>query len=575
MRRRPNRSMRRSAYPGAVLAACILGLAISAAMALAGDAPRIDRPRLAVVIVIDQLRGDYLTRFGAHFGEGGFRRFMDDGAYFENALYTHASTATGPGHTTIATGAQPSAHGVVGNQWIRAGETNKTYAVVDAETRIIGLPDNITDTPGKSPWATRVASLGDGLQLTDTRSRVFAVSVKDRGAIYLGGKRPNGVFWWDSVSGNVVTSSWYAETLPDYITAFNESRAVDRYANVEWTPALGANAYAGTQAPDRGWLPIYGALGTEFPHKLPDPANDNTYYRQLYCTPFANALILDVADQIVANERLGAQAAPDLLWVSLSANDYCGHVFGPQSPQVMDMMIQTDRLLADFFSQLEDEVGLEHCLITLTGDHGVSPTPRITMQRGLGGGIFDEDAVWAKLNAELREQLGADAPEGALLLGSNLPWLYVSDEFRGLDAARDGELTAWMRNRLLAEPGVELVLAAGDLTDGSVSPASGQRYFARRAFDSERCGGFYVKLAANWYKRSSGNLAGHTVGNRADRHVPIGFFGVGIQPGRFAQEVDPADIAPTIASLLGIPAPSGATGRVLSEAIATHPPAKR
>ena len=554
------------------LSACfavLFSLALLLPVATRAATPRDEQQtKLVVLIVIDQLRADFLFRWSTQFTQHGFNRLIQRGAYYENAYYTYGSSATAPGHASIASGRLPRDHGIVGNKWFAPPDLTKVqYIVNDPRVEIIGLPDG-SDVGGKSPWRFNGSSIGDQLKLADRRSRVFSVAIKDRAAIFMGGKNPDGVFWWNKSSGLVVSSTYYAKQLPPYITEFNAQHPTDAYAGKAWERLLPPSAYAGTYPLKAEWHETLQAFGDHFPHRFP-AANDKNYYPLVYSSPFGNELVLAAARRILAGEKLGRGPAPDMLCIGLSANDYTGHAFGPDSEELMDMTIRTDRQLTDFLNLLDETIGLDHCLIALTADHGVTSSPFVSNQLGTGAGFVDLKQLTKELDALLRTELGDRAPDHALVLGINLPFVYCHPRFEELDREMDGELTRGVLAHLKTCAGVERVFTAAELSGHCPSPDETDRYLAWRCFNSERSGQFYLRLSPFWYKRSD-NIAGHTAGFRSDRHVPIILCGPGVRPGRHFIEADPLDIAPTLSALLGIQAPMNAVGHVRHEALDIH-----
>lgn len=526
-----------------------------------GGAESPPRPRLAVVIVVDQFRGDYLVRYGPYFGDDGFRRLMDGGAWFVNGEVTYGTSATGPGHATIATGCLPRAHGVVGNEWYNDAAGQKDIAAVyDPDTTLVGAADGKRRT-GCSPRAMIGAGLGDALKLADRRSRVFSVAVKDRAAVFLGGHAADGAYWFDKASGNAVTSTYYRSEMPGYLAAFNDSRPLDAYAGRRWEACLPEEAYAGTYPLQAAWLPTLRVLGPQFPHVLPNPTKpDKQFYDLVFHTPYGNEVVLQAARQIVEHERLGADAAPDLLCVGLSANDYAGHVFGPQSAEVLDLAVRTDRELAAWFTWLDERIGRGNYVIALTADHGVSPAPHISRQLGLPVDYIDLDHVVAVAIA----QVAIEFPELHEIkpLGVNLPWVYLPSAFDRLDERNDGRVSRALVRELRRQPGLAAAFTEAELAGPAPSAEDRLRGLAWRSYHPGRSGQLYLQLSPGWFMRG-GNLAGHTAGFRSDRHVPLLFWGPGVLPGRHEVGGHLIDIAPTLSALLGIEPPGDAAGAVL------------
>ncbi|MBK8267305.1 MAG: alkaline phosphatase family protein [Planctomycetes bacterium] len=540
-----------------------------------GSEPRATQPKLVVVIVIDQLRGDLVTRFEHEFRDDGFRRLEREGALFVNAHYSYGSSETAPGHATIGTGRLPRQHGVVANKWyFDAANKSGVHAVTDVDVRQIPAKPDV-NAPGASPRHLIGPGFGDQLKVSDRRSRVFAVALKDRAAIFTSGKRPDGAYWWDGTTGNFVTSTWYRDKLPGYIEAFNAAKPCEKLAGSKWNLALDPFAYEGCHPVEPQWHDYLG-LGAAFPHALPpfDAANPRAYLSALYCTPFGNDLVIDMAEAILRNEKLGSGPAADMLCIGLSSNDLVGHYFGPDSIEMKDMTIHTDRQLARLFGILEESVGMKDCVIALTGDHGCTSTPLLTQKLRLGGGVLDLPKVQARLDDQLQGFFPTPdhgQPPHTIVINLDLPWIYLNQAL--LATLPDDKRREALRRAvevLRGFEGVNDVIMADDLAGPMPSPAETTRYLAWRCYHPQRSGQLFVQLAPFWYKTDD-KISGHDGGSNHDRHVPIYLFGPRIKPGRYFAEADPCDIATTLASLLGIEPPLDASGRVLHEAMDSRP----
>lgn len=531
--------------------------------------------KLVVLVVVDQLRADLVTRFSTHFGDDGFRRLMRDGAHFVNAYFSYGSSATAPGHATISTGRIPRQHGIVANKWyINPDAQWAEYAVDDPNCRFVPSRSN-GKNGARSPHRLIGPALGDQIKISDARSRVFSVSLKDRAAIFMAGHSPNGVFWWDLRNGHFVSSSYYCEALPAYIAELNQQGIANRYAGKAWRRLLSEDAYTGRHAVAASWS-NYANLGHTFPHKLPTVSDRPSYgyYAALWCTPFGNDLVLDAVQRILANEKLGQDSAVDLLCVGFSSNDLCGHQFGLDSPETMDMTVQTDRQIGRLLKMLDRQVGLDRCIIALTGDHGATTTPSLTKSLRLGGEYLDLKPLGERLNDRLQRHFDAadgDHASQRIVLGIDLPWVYLNRPLLAqLDQERRKKLLADAAELLRATDGIANVFTQEELTGTMPAAEDVYRWLAWRCYHPERSGQLYMQLEPYWYKVDN-KISGHNMGFNHDRHVPIFVTGPRIRPGRYFSPAMPCDIAVTIAALLGIEPPLDAIGRILHEAIDTTP----
>ncbi len=318
------------------------------------------RPKLILVLVIDQFRYDYLVRFRPQFVERGFNLLLS-GANFVNCRYDYATTATCPGHASLFTGAYPNIHGIIGNDWYDSSRGRKVYCVEDPDTKLVGG----TVGPGFSPRNLVGSTIGDELRIaTDFQSKVIAIALKDRASVVPGGHTANAAYWYDAPTGDFVTSTYYMQAPPAWAARFNDAHPAQPYCGKPW------QALPGT--PGAG-----GKTLKQFNAEANEPCPDGKFLDWLANTPFMNEIELAFAREAIRNEHLGRGPATDLLAVSLSVNDYVGHAFGPYSAEVADTTIRTDRYLADFFNDLDQLVGLDNVWIALAADHGVAPNPKV------------------------------------------------------------------------------------------------------------------------------------------------------------------------------------------------------
>ncbi len=552
-----------------VTAAPAIARADDAAPAAAAKDGR--QPRLVLLIVIDQFRADLLTRFDEHYVDGGFRRLRREGATFLNAHFSYASSATAPGHATIGSGRLPRSHGIIGNEWHREdGEARSRPATYDPHTRYVGVEGE--SGAARSPAALVGASLSDALKLADRRSRVHAVAMKDRASIFTAGRAADAAYWWHESTGRFVTSTYYRDELPPYVAAFNEARPADRYQEAVWTPLLPAAAYERTWPMTETWAPGLAKRGTAFPHPLPkiDAANPAEYYVALYHTPFANELVFEIARALLDGEKLGRGPAVDMLIVGLSANDIIGHAYGPESAEVMDTMLRTDRMLAEFLAHVDQAVGLSRCVVAVTGDHGATSNPHLAREIGADANRLDGKALVAGLEQALRATAPPESSGTPLVRGLKMPWIYCDPQLAQLDETTGGALSRAGKEYLCSQPGIANAFCAAELSGPPPAADEAFRRLGWRCYFPNRSGNFLLQLAPMWYTQG-GDASGHGAGFRSDRHVPIILAGPGVKACTSHTPADPVDIAVTIAALLGIEPPAEADGRVLHEGLDERP----
>jgi predicted AlkP superfamily pyrophosphatase or phosphodiesterase len=512
------------------------------------------RPKLVVVVVIDQFRPDYLQRFRPYFGTGGFNLFLRRGARFTDAEYKHAVTFTCPGHAVVLTGTYANVNGIISNQWYDSKAGRQEYCAADSSVTLIGSSD-----PGRSPRNLLASTVGDELKRTSGgRSRVIAMAGKDRSAIMLGGHKADGAYWMED--SLFVTSTYYMKGLPAWVQQFNASARVSSYAGKSWDRLLPKAAYA-TVGPDYvAAEQNVAGMGRTFPHRLA-PDSSPRFLDGFRSSPFQNEVLLDFARTAVTSEKLGVDDDPDLLAVSLSANDVIGHGFGPNSHEVMDVTVRTDRLLDRFFKFLDQQIGLRHVLIVLTADHGIAPLPEIARDLHPGAGRLDPARIAAAAETALRSQFGAP-PGPGWLAHLAPPWLYLNVEAlrqRGI-AIEEAERTA--RDAVKGVRGVNQALTATELRQ---QQKDGMASGALLSFYPDRSGNIYYELKPFIVPGQEPTGTTHGSPWSYDTRVPLLWFGSSIKRGTYKEATSIADIAPTLSALLGIDAPAGSGGRVLRE----------
>jgi predicted AlkP superfamily pyrophosphatase or phosphodiesterase len=495
------------------------------------------RPKLVVVIVIDQFRGDYLERYRDQFGDGGFRVFLDRGAYFTECNYDYANTRTAPGHSTLLTGSYTSGHGIMANEWWDPEKKKRVTSVEDDTTKLVGGGKG---GPGASPHNLLTDTLGDELKLaTGGKARVFAVSLKDRAAVLPAGFSGDGAYWIDPKSGDWLTSTYYRPDLPEWARNFNTSHRAQKFLNREWKDSDG------------------NILGSTAPRNGKDGTPDS-FYEVVGSTPFANDYEFEFAKELVLYEKLGAGPATDLLIVSLSANDILGHGVGPDSPQMRSMALELDKSLAEFFNFLGHQIGMANVWMALSADHGIAPLPDFAKTLRLPAANLDTKAVHEQINSLLSKKYGKKAD---YLHDLDYPLAWLNEEaFAGKkEADAEADAGAAMMQAGLAGYFTKSQLARGEVP----ATETGRRY--SNSYSPE--GGWYVMGIPRPFQVGSGKGTNHETPFSYDTHVPLAFYGLAFQPGVYRTHAEPVDLAVTFASLLGINTPAKATGRVLIEAL--------
>jgi predicted AlkP superfamily pyrophosphatase or phosphodiesterase len=518
----------------------ILGLILFLGVASPGWSQAAARPKLVVVIVVDQMRADYLDRF-AQYETGGLHYFATEGADFLNANYQHIPTETCVGHTVLLSGRNPVHTGIVANNWYDRTTGKMVYCVDDAASALVGGTG-----PPVSPKNLVGENFSDWFQTTFPAARVYSMSLKDRSAILMGGHHPKGAFWYSQQNGAFVTSTHYQAQLPSWAADFNARRMSDSYAGKDWTQLLDASS------------PAYHAreVAGQFPHHMPATAGPDLY-TAVYGSPFGDETLEAFAESAITANQLGADPAsattPDLLDISFSSNDPVGHAYGPDSPEIADEQIRLDRTLGKFMDFLNQRLGAGNILWVLSADHGAEPAAEAERELDHNNAAQRVDPADAIASAE--KQLNVifhitDEMHWFAGVTDNM-WYFDRDALKQHNITLADARTA-LATQVHAVPGVQGIYDASDLT--SATGWIGQ--LIRNSNYPARSGDVYY-LAKEWtLLTTSTSGASHADPWPYDTHVPLVFAGWGIQGDRISAPVHIADLAPTLTGMLGVKVPA-------------------
>jgi predicted AlkP superfamily pyrophosphatase or phosphodiesterase len=529
--------------------------------------------RLVLQITVDGLRSDLVSRGEGRYGEGGFRYLVNNGAVFANSHYQHANTETIVGHATLATGAHPSVHGMTGNVWYDAETGELAYNIEDPDSPILPVRagqqrgDQVdpaqkhSRTQGRSPKTLLAETLADKLlSYTAGKSRVFAVSGKDRSTVAMAGKGGK-AFWMSTDSGDFVTSAWYYDTYPDWAAHWNAARKASRYAGTEWRLLHDKDSYLLSSRDDRPYETDLRGFGRTFPHRFGEAGN-KLLYTQVIASPEGDVLLADFAEALVTNEQLGLGPATDFLSVSFSGVDAVNHFFGPASLESEDMILRLDRTLAGFLAFIDERVGFDKTLIVLSADHGIAELPEYMAERGIKTGRLTPDVILAAVDRISKARFGTEG----LVRFYYRPYLYLDRERIGQTGLPFDEAREILAEALTLEPGIHIAA-----TRRLLESWPDRELFTRirNNFHPVRSGDIYVVQEPYWFNFDKGPVTGmHGSPWNYDTHVPIIFAGPGIGARTIYRAVQPADVAPSIAALLDMSPPASAQGAVLPELFA-------
>ncbi len=538
-----------------------------------GAQEALDRPRLIVGIVVDQMRYDYLYRYYSSYGPDGFKRLLRKGFSCENTLYNYMPTYTGPGHAAIYTGTTPSVNGIVANEWYERG-WGKRYVTRDTAVYYVGVTGRSKDEVGMhSPRVLLSSTITDELRLaTAMQSKVVGICLKDRGSILPAGHFPNACYWFDDMTGHWITSSYYSDSLslPNWVKAFNQQNKARHYLGGVWDK-LKEGQYRESfedwyQYKKGDYRPMSLVSPLQFPYNM--QFWRDSFYRQygyglIRFIPEGNTLTIDFALEAIEKMGLGRGEYPDMLCISFSSPDYCGHQFGIHAEEVQDMYLRLDLEIARLLKFLDERFGKQKVLVFLTADHGAAETPKHLKSLGVPTGVFPESQLKDTLNRILTGRFGLSGRD-SLVLGVHNQQIWLNDTLMRLHKHAADEMIADIKAYLRSQPGVYDVFTVEEVMR---LPAE-YPFIAeiRRGLHPKRSGDMLYLLEPAWHSDDKYSKEGGTTHGSLypyDTHVPLIWYGWKIKPGQTQEQVNITDIAPTLAALLRIMRPNGCTGKVI------------
>ncbi len=517
------------------------------------------RPKLVVGIVVDQMRYDYLTRFWDHYGDGGFKRLVNNGFNCKNNHFNYSPTSTGPGHASIYTGTTPATHGIIGNNWYEKGSATEVYCASDNEYTAVGTD---SDTGRMSPKRMLVSTITDELRLhTQMRGKTIAIALKDRGAVLPGGFTANAAYWFHGMEeGHWISSTYYMNELPKWVTDFNASNAAEQYKK-PWTALKALNSYTESGLDNNPFESLFeGEKSPTFPHDLPTFWGANNQFDIIRPTPYGNSLTADFALAALSGENLGQDAITDFLAVSFSSTDYVGHHYGVNSKEIQDTYLRLDQDLERLFKGLDKKVGDGTYTVFLTADHGAIDVPAYLKSRKLPAGYMEWDALKERFGTFLQYTYGT---KDIVKNFSNDQFFLDHKIVNNLDLDL-GKVQERMATELLTYEGIDRVYTGVQMRNNNY--VKGIPYILQNGYHQKRSGDVLVVLRPGMVTYG---VTGSTHGSPQvyDTHVPLLFYGMGIRSGSTVNRTEIPDIAPTMATLLGISFPNGTTGNPISEVL--------
>lgn len=542
------------------------------------DSNQITKPKLILQITVDQLRADLPLNMMDRLAEGGFRYLYKNGVVYQDAHHNHANTETVTGHGTLATGAHPADHGMVSNLWYDRASGRAVYNVEDREYPLIGSSIGVdknteidptqaaASTDGRSPKMILASTFSDELyKATNGKAKIFGVSVKDRGAITLAGQKGK-AFWFSKASGNFISSTYYYDNYPEWVSKWNKKKLYLNYANTSWNLSREEPDYTYSNSDDASYKTKFPGFGVHFPHEFGE--SDNRYFTTfLTLSPVGDDLTLSFTKNLIEAESIGKDEVTDFLAVSFSSTDYVGHVFGPSSIESEDNLFRLDKSIATLLELVDQKVGLENTLIVLSSDHGAVDAPPILKAQGIDAGYINAAAFDLKnLNTLIKNELQIDLD---VISAFSYPYIYYNLRKMGEAGINANQVFPVLKSHLESTEGILEIVDCKSLYDQE-NPPEGHYKLILNNYNPQRSGDIAVVVKPYWYINDfEGLMVATTHGSpwEYDSHVPIVFAGNGIKPQEVSRKVNTTDIALTLSKYLSIQTPSKVTGTPLKEAL--------
>ena len=528
-------------------------LGCGTASAQQSNAAAIERPKLVVGIVVDQMRWDYLYRYQKRYTDGGFKRLLGEGFSCENTMIPYVPSVTAIGHTCIYTGSVPSIHGIAGNNFVKDGK--KVYCTDDDSIKPVGTTSGAALMSPRNLW---VSTIGDEMKIASNgRAKVVGVALKDRASILPAGHNPNGAFWFDDQTGCFITSSYYMDRLPKWVEAFNDKRLPEQYLSQKWNTLYPKNTYTESTTDENEYENgIREGVKATLPLNLPE-LYKKYGYGIIRNTPFGNSLTLDMAKAAIDGEQLGADDETDLLAVSCSSTDYIGHQVGTHAIETEDTYLRLDKAIDDFLTYLDSKVGKGNYLVFLSADHGAMNNAAFLQDRLIPAGIWDASATAKKLNHVLAKEY----PEAGDIVKTvmNYQVFFNRDVIKSKQLDFDN-IKQTVVNVLKEDPSVLYACDMAKASTESIPEEVKSRII--NGYNRERSGDVVIILKPNFYAHGMKGTD-HGAWNSYDTHIPLVFMGWGIKHGATTKQTFMTDIAPTIAALLHVQAPNGCVGKAI------------
>jgi predicted AlkP superfamily pyrophosphatase or phosphodiesterase len=520
-----------------------------------GQSP-IQRPKLVVGIVVDQMRWDYLYRYYDRYKEnGGFKRLLNQGFACENTFIPYTPTYTACGHASIFTGSVPAIHGITGNNWWDSKLNKSMYCTQDDSVKTVG---SITAAGQMSPRNLLTTTVGDEMKLaTNFKSKVVGIALKDRGGILSAGHSADAAYWLDSKTGDWISSSYYMNELPKWLKELNEKKLINEYYQRGWSTLYPIETYVQSTADLKPYENITFGAGSHFPYDLTKYIGRS--YSHIMATPFGNSITIEISKSALVAEQLGMDNFTDMLAVSFSSPDYIGHTFGPNSIEAEDGFLRLDQELGAFLDFLDQKVGKEQYLLFLTADHGAAHVPGFLKEHKVPAGHINNEKLYNDLDSLLKTKFKKDN----LVLTIENYQIFLNHQLISTSNLNKNLIKKAIIDYVVQLPGISNVIDLESLEQTTLNFTIKNK-IANGYFPS-RSGDIQFIYIPQWLDNFEAGGTTHGLWNAYDSHIPLLWYGWNIKPGRSYREIQMTDIAPTISALLKIQMPSGSVGKVIEE----------
>ncbi len=512
---------------------------------------KVNRPKLVVGLVIDQMRWDYLYRFYNRYGTGGFKRLMNEGFSVENTFIPYTPTYTGCGHASIYTGSVPAINGIIGNNWYDPQLGTDVYCAEDKTVQTVGSSNKAGEM---SPKNMLVTTITDELRLaTNFRSKVIGISMKDRGSILPAGHSANAAYWYDGQSGNWISSTYYMKSLPTWLTSYNQKKIANSFYAQNWNTLFPIETYIQSTGDDKVYEGRFkNEKSSSFPHGLSNNIDKN--FDVIRSTPYGNTITFDLSKAAIQEEKLGQSGNTDFLAISCSSTDYIGHQFGPNSIEIEDTYLRLDKDIADFLSYLDKTLGKNNYLIFLSADHAVANVPGFMEENKLPGGLVSNSFLRKGIDSLMQKKFNLN--KSVITVMNNQ--VYFDHQIIEEQQADFEKIKQTTLNYLKKQNGIVDAINLQAVQQATIPDEIKSRIV--NGYSAKRSGDIYFLLQSNWF---DGGNTGTTHGAwyPYDSHIPLLFMGWNVKPGKTNATYYMTDIAPTLAAMLNIQMPSGSIGK--------------